>query len=101
LTPNHNSGTKATTEQEVTVKNDKELTFIHTTVYDGLVSNASSFAMIVGIIGLGVFLGSSAMQWAGFIIAAVFIVARSMKTKRMTEDEAFEFLKSRRGGENV
>lgn len=83
------------------MKHDKELVFIYATAYDGLMSNASSFVMIAGIIGLGVFLDSNAMQWAGFIIAALFIVARAMRTKKMTEDEAFEFLKSRRGGDNV
>ena len=51
----------------------------------------TSFAMLVGTIWLGVYLQSSAMQWAGFILSVVFLAKhaqRAMKDDRLTIAQA-------------
>lgn len=60
-----------------------------------LASDAVTFATVAGIIGIGAWLDSSAMQWAGFIMAALIIASRGrtmMDKLRMTPQEAADRL---------
>ena len=50
---------------------------IRETAFEGVVSDISTFCIFVGLIGLGWLLGSSAMQWAGFIIGCLYLLSRA------------------------
>lgn len=55
----------------------------------------STFALFAGLIGLGVYLESSAMQWVGAIIAFTVTIAKSTglhKRSRKTVAEARAFI---------
>lgn len=68
---------------------------LHETVLQSWARDAGSFAMIVGIIGVGVALDSSAMQWVGAVCAFLALIGRaSGKTKRLTKAEAIEYIES-------
>ena len=63
------------------------------TVLRSWARDASTLALFIGLIGPGIYLQSSAMQWAGFFIAVVFTFAKAGNaTKRMTINEARDFL---------
>lgn len=75
----------------------KETHFIvlHETVVQSWARDAGSFAMIVGAIGVGVALDSSAMQWVGAVCAFFALIGRaSGKTKRLTKAGAIEYIES-------
>lgn len=64
---------------------------------DSLISDAATLTTIFAPIGLGVWLESAAMQWAGFLMFLVSVVGRaSAKTRdgRMSVDEAIERLQA-------
>ncbi len=66
-----------------------EVIVVHETVAKSLARDAGTFATVVGIIGVGVWCGSSAMQWVGAImlfVAACFYPFT--KSKRLTIAEA-------------
>ncbi len=50
------------------------------TIAQSVIKNFAYFAMLTGTIGLGVYLQSSAMQWAGFFLAAITIIGHGMRT---------------------
>lgn len=50
---------------------------IRETWLSSLISDAGTFALFAGLIGLGWLLGSSAMQWSGFVVAAFMTFARA------------------------
>lgn len=59
------------------------------TVRQSWASDASTFALCVGLIGLGLWVDSSAMQWLGAVFAFVATLARvGSKAKRLTVSEA-------------
>lgn len=59
------------------------------TLWKSILSDAVSFAAVVGIIGIGALLQSGAMQWAGFIMLVLAVTGRIIgKTKRLTIAEA-------------
>lgn len=61
------------------------------TVARSLIKTAGVFVMICGIIGLGVYLQSSAMQWAGFVLSALVIAGLTShlhKDNRLTIAQA-------------
>ena len=73
----------------------KNVIVIHETVAKSWARDASTLALFVALIGIGVFLESTAMQWIGAIVGFVAIVGRASKTHndaRMTIAEAREFL---------
>ena len=49
---------------------------IHETVAQSWGRDAGTFAMFVGLIGLGWALDSTPMQWAGFVVAILAVRAR-------------------------
>lgn len=53
-----------------------------------------SLTIIAAVFGPGILFGSSAMQWAGFTILAVFAISLASNTsKTMTIDEAIDYLR--------
>lgn len=54
-----------------------EVIIIHETVIQSWVRDASSVVMFVALIGIGVYLQSGAMQWAGAIIGFITIIGRA------------------------
>lgn len=73
----------------------KELKIIvvRETVWESIMSDAITFAMVVGIIGVGVYLNSAAMQWAGFLMLVLAALLRAGGRRDvMTRSEAIEFL---------
>lgn len=73
-----------------------EFIIIHDTTSRAWRRASSTFLLFVSMIGIGVVVGSVAMQWAGFFIAVIVLFSRvgSSAPKRMTRDEAIAFLRS-------
>ena len=73
-----------------------EMIFLHESVRESLVSDIGTFATLASIIGLGVYLESSAMQWAGFIMVSMGIIGRAARMHkgkvRYTPQEAADYL---------
>jgi hypothetical protein len=67
---------------------------LHEKPLQSWIRDASSFALFACLIGLGVVVGSSAMQWAGFFVAVIITIGRAgmMKAKRMSRAEAIAYL---------
>jgi hypothetical protein len=47
------------------------------TTFKSWATDASTFALFAGLIGLGVFLESAAMQWAGFTVAFITLLTKA------------------------
>lgn len=45
-----------------------------------LAKDAGTFAMLAGLIGLGVFVGSTALEWIGALMGMFWLVAKTMRT---------------------
>jgi hypothetical protein len=59
------------------------------TVVGSWLRDAGSFAVAAGLIGVGVWVGSGAMQWSGFLLSAIYILARTSKAaKHLTIPQA-------------
>jgi len=74
----------------------KELEFIVITesVTQSWLRDASTFALFTALIGLGVMLDSTAMQWVGAIIGFTILFAKcGGVSKRLSRTEAIEYLK--------
>ena len=66
-----------------------EFIIIHETVFQSWCRDASTFALFVGLIGIGYMLDSSAMQWAGFFVAIIATFVRAgVKAKKLTIEQA-------------
>lgn len=55
---------------------------LHEKPWHSIVSDAGSFAFTVALIGLGVILRSTAMEWFGAILAMMGIVIRATRLKQ-------------------
>lgn len=61
----------------------------HETLLQSVMSDCMSFATIMGVIGVGWALNSSAMQWVGAIMVFIAFCAKSSSVnKRLTIEEA-------------
>ena len=72
-----------------------EVVIIHETIAKSWLRDLSTFTLFVALIGLGVLLGSAAMQWIGAIIGFITIVIRASgthKSSRKTIAQARQFL---------
>lgn len=59
-----------------------------------IVSDLVSFAVTVGVIGVGVLAGSVAMQWCGFAMLVAVLIARAHKDRPYkTPQEAADWLR--------
>lgn len=76
------------------IKQETQFIILHETVLQSWARDASSFTLFAGLIGLGILLESSAMQWAGFLVAMTVLFSRvgKMSVKRMTREEAIRYL---------
>ena len=54
-----------------------EIVLVYESLWDSLVTSFFTYGGLVVVIGLGVYLESSAMQWAGFIFVALGIWGRA------------------------
>jgi hypothetical protein len=64
---------------------------IRETMLEGLVSDLGTVAVFGGLIGVGWFLDSTAMQWGGFVIGCVYLLGRAsgmVQKNRMTIAQA-------------
>lgn len=70
-------------------KENSSVILVHETALNSWMRDASTFALFSGLIGIGVVLDSSALQWCGAIIAFITIGMRgSGKAPRMSIAEA-------------
>jgi uncharacterized membrane protein YadS len=66
-----------------------EIIIIRETWWESLLSDASTFCLFMSLIGIGLLLDSSAMQWVGAIVGFMIIATRAAKMGlRMTVAEA-------------
>lgn len=69
--------------------------------WESIVRDIVTFAAVVIPIGIGNFVGSSAMEWAGFILTAFFIMGRLARLckeqTRFSPAEAAAFLRDKYG----
>ncbi|MEM8801108.1 MAG: hypothetical protein AAGF55_01090 [Pseudomonadota bacterium] len=57
---------------------DKHIIILHETVLQSWLRDASTLALFVALIGIGVFLESAAMQWVGAFIGFTFIIGKAI-----------------------
>ena len=77
----------------MTDKPKTEFIFLTESVAKSWARDASTFALFCGLIGIGIALNSSAMQWTGAIVGFITIISRaSGKTKRMTREQAIKYV---------
>lgn len=70
-----------------------EIVILHESVAQSWARDASIFALFLSLIGVGIVLDSSALQWAGAVVAFITISSLSAgKAKRMTREEAIKHL---------
>lgn len=76
-------------------KKAAKIIIIRETVLQSWLRDLGTFAMAAGLIGVGWALGSTAMQWFGFIATVIFLTARCSSRSReslMTPTEASDWL---------
>lgn len=70
-------------------KTKTEIMLVHETVLQSWARDASTFALIIAIMSIGIFAGSSAMQWLGAIVAFITMTVRaSGRVPRLSISEA-------------
>ncbi|MFU0504155.1 hypothetical protein [Pseudaminobacter sp. NGMCC 1.201702] len=65
-----------------------EIIILHETVLQSYLIDTSTFILFLALIGIGVYLDSTAMQWIGAIIGFFTIAGRASRKRRMSFDEA-------------
>jgi len=70
------------------MKNAPEIIVIAESTLQSLIRDAVSGAVIILVIGLGVALQSTAMQWMGFLLVIMIAFSRATKHRRYTIAEA-------------
>lgn len=65
-----------------------EIIVLHETVLQSYLIDSSTFLLFAALIGLGVYLDSSAMQWVGAIIGFFTMCGRINRQSRLTIPEA-------------
>lgn len=74
---------------------EKTAIILHESTLQSWIRDASTFATFAGLIGIGVYADSGAMQWAGFFIAVMTVFSRAGKhIRRMTIPEARAYLET-------
>ena len=74
---------------------ERQVILIRETLAESIVSNAITFGTVAGLIGLGVWLESGAMQWFGALMAMFSIFARTtgrVRAATMSTSEARAFI---------
>lgn len=65
-----------------------EIIVLHETVLQSYLIDSSTFVLFAALIGLGVYLDSAAMQWAGAILGFMTMCSRLNRQNRLTIPEA-------------
>ena len=71
---------------------ETKVLLIRETVWQSLAKDAGTFATVVSIIGLGRWLDSAAMQWFGFVMAAIFVMVQASTHETYTPQQAADWL---------
>lgn len=69
-----------------------EVIIVHETTLQSWMRDASTFALFVALISIGILLDSTALQWVGAIVGFVAITARGTVGKRLSLEAARERL---------
>lgn len=69
-----------------------EIIILHETALESWARDASTFALFVGLISIGWFLDSSALQWSGAVVAFVTVLSRAKLAHRISITQARQFL---------
>ena len=77
--------------------NERDVMLLHETVWQSVARDITSAVMVVGLIGSGVWVGSTAMQWLGFILFWLVLLVRANSKIRYTPQQAADYLKERYG----
>ncbi len=73
-----------------------KIIFLRQSVTESILSDIATFVMVVGVIGIGRYLDSSAMQWVGFLLVTVVLIGKAVAVgkdgPRMTPQAAADYL---------
>jgi hypothetical protein len=68
---------------------------IRESFWRSIVTDAITFMMVFSLVGIGIWLNSTPLQWIGGLMSMVTIMAQAVPNrKRMTIEEAKEYLAS-------
>lgn len=70
---------------------DREVIILHETALQSWIRDASSAVMFIALIGIGVYLESSAMQWVGAVLGFLTIIGKAINhhnQSKMTVEQA-------------
>lgn len=74
-------------------KTETKFIVITESVFESWARDASTLALFVALIGIGIALDSSAMQWTGAVVGFVATTARAVgKAKKLTKQQAIRFI---------
>lgn len=81
-------------------QNREVIILLHETALQSWLRDASSYCLIVAVIGTGWAMGSSAMQWLGFVLLCLMGLHVSSRHRiKMTPQEAMHHLRVRFGAD--
>jgi hypothetical protein len=70
-----------------------QIIVITESTFQGWARDASTLALFVSLIGIGIALDSSALQWVGAFVGFTAIIARAAgKAKKLTKEQAISFI---------
>lgn len=72
----------------MTTKTKTEVIILHETVLQSYLIDSSTFLLFLSLIGVGVYLDSTVLQFIGGLMGIVTISARSIRQNRMTIEQA-------------
>ena len=70
---------------------------IRESAWQSIVSDTYSAIAAIGVMGIGWWLNSSAMQWCGFLLFWITLAANTKDDKRRSPQDAADYLKSEYG----
>jgi hypothetical protein len=77
----------------MTEKTETQIIVITESTAESWARDASTLALFVLLIGIGIALDSSAMQWSGAVVGFITILAKaSGKAKKLTKEQAMRFI---------
>lgn len=74
---------------------NNEIIIIYQSMFESIISSLVDCVLAVGLIGIGVYLHSSAMQWFGFIVTSLVMISKSQrltKNNKKTPQQAANYL---------
>lgn len=68
---------------------------VRESIRESIIRDATSFVTLTAMVGLGIVLESDAMQWIGGLLFLFVVFGKAAgKLKKMTAEEAIEFIQS-------